>query len=157
MVYSLATAFITINVGVVEYGGKMKGKLIQKCRLTGLLIALMILLTSCGISSDLCELSADISTYRIVYKSERGFGNDPFDIYSFSLKKQEDISGFHMLSEESAKHFRDFLIMIEAEAANDPFEASSLIAVKADIENIRNPEDGQYPYVRTNGTRKLYV
>lgn len=125
--------------------------------MAGLSIALMILLSSCGIPRDLSDISADISTHRIVFKSERGFGNDRFDIYSFSLKKPEDMSGFHMVSEEYEKFFWDFRCMIDVELMNDPSRASSLKALKADIDKIKNQEDGRYLYVSSNGTRKLYV
>ena len=80
---------------------KTENESIRKWRLSRLLIALMVLLTSCGISSDLNDISVDISTYSIVFRSERGFGNDRFDVYSFSLEKPENISDFHMVSEES--------------------------------------------------------
>lgn len=123
----------------------------------GLLIALMVLLSSCGISRDLSDISAAVSTYRLVFKSERGFGNDRFDVYSFSLKKAEDMSGFHRVSEESGEYFWDFSCMIDAELRYDPSKASSLEAVKAAIDQIRNREDGQYLYVSLNGTSKLYV
>ena len=120
-------------------------------------MALILLLSSCGQSSDLSEISADISTCSLIYKSERGLGNDRFDIYAFSLKKAEDMTGFLMVDEESAKFFWDFLVMIDAEAINDPSGASSLKAVKADIDHIRNQEDGQYLYVISDGSSKLYV
>lgn len=125
--------------------------------MAGFLIALMVLLSSCRISGDLKEIAADISTYSLVYKSERGLGNDRFDIYAFSLKKPENLTGFLMVDEESAKFFWDFLVMIDLEAINDPSRASSLKAVKADIDHIRNQEDGQYLYVSLNGSSKLYV
>lgn len=117
----------------------------------------MVLLSACGRTSDLQEISADISSYSIVFKSERGFGNDRFDIYSFSLRKPEDISGFQMVSEESEKFFWNYITMIEAELMDDPPKAASLKAVKADIDTIRNQEDGQYLHVSLNGTSKLYV
>ena len=84
---------------------KTENESIRKWRLIGLVIILMVLLSACGRTSDLQEISADISSYSIVFKSERGFGNDRFDIYSFSLRKPEDISGFQMVSEESEKFF----------------------------------------------------
>lgn len=130
---------------------------IQKWRLAGFLIALMVFLSSCGINGDLRDISVDISTHSVVFKSERGFGNDRFDIYSFSLKKPEDMSGFHMVSEEYEKFFWDFRCMIDVELMNDPSRASSLKVLKADIDKIKNQEDGRYLYVSSNGTRKLYV
>lgn len=130
---------------------------IQKWRLAGFLIALMVFLSSCGINGDLRDISADISTHSVVFKSERGFGNDRFDIYSFSLKKPEDMSGFHMVSEEYEKFFWDFRCMIDVELMNDPSKASSLKVLKADIDKIKNQEDGRYLYVSSNGTCKLYV
>ena len=136
---------------------KMENNSIPKWHLVGLLVVLMILLSSCGINSDLRDISADISTYSTVFKSERGFGNDRFDVYSFSLKKPEDISGFHKMSGESEKILWDFLSMIDSELTNDLSKASSLNALKADISSVRNQEDGQYLHVELNSTSKLYV
>ena len=130
---------------------------ILRWRLAGLLFALMILLSSCGINSDLRDISADISTHSVVFKSERGFGNDRFDVYYFSLKKPEDMTGFHMVSEEYEKFFWDFRCMIDVELMNDPSKASSLKVLKADIDKIKNQEDGRYLYVSSNGRHKLYV
>lgn len=112
---------------------KMENNSIPKWHLAGLLVVLIILLTSCGINSDLRDIAADISTYSTVFKSERGFGNDRFDVYSFSLKKPEDIGGFHKMGEESEKILWDFLSMIDSEVINDPSRASSLKAIKADL------------------------
>lgn len=136
---------------------KTENKSIPNWLLAGLLIALLLLLSSCGVKSDLRDISADISTHNILFKSERGFGNDRLDIYAFSLKKSGDISGFHKVSDESAQFFWDFLVMIDIEAINDPSQASSLMALKADINRVRHQEDGQYLYIELNSTSKLYV
>ena len=137
----------------------MDNESFRKWRLIGLVTILMLLLSSCGRTSDLQEISTDISSHSIVFKSERGFGNDRFDIYSFSLRKPEDISGFQMVSEESEKFFWNYITMIEAELIDDPSKESSLKAVKADIVNATSlcPIDGQYLHVSLNGTSKLYV
>ena len=67
------------------------------------------------------------------------------------------MSGFHMVSEEYEKFFWDFRCMIDVELMNDPSKASSLKVLKADIDKIKNQEDGRYLYVSSNGTCKLYV
>ncbi|HPX93766.1 MAG TPA: hypothetical protein PK646_05840, partial [Bacillota bacterium] len=152
--YLIETVHFKASIYMVT---KTENESIRKWRLSRLLIALMVLLTSCGISSDLNDISVDISTYSIVFRSERGFGNDRFDVYSFSLEKPENISDFHMVSEESEKFFWDFISMIDAELMDDPSKASSLKPLKAALDKIKNQEDGQYLHVSSNGTRKLYV
>ena len=132
----------------------MKYKWIPKAYLIGLAITFLFLLSSCGINNDLDDITADIATSSVVFKSERGFGNDRFDIYSFSLKKPKVISNFHQVSEESERFFRDHIGMIDIELMNDPSRASSL---RNDIDKAKNQEDGQYLYLNLNGTSKLYV
>ena len=44
------------------------------------------LLEDKNIKNDLIELASFLDRYDIEYQSERGFGNDRFDIYSFKLK-----------------------------------------------------------------------
>lgn len=130
---------------------------VLKRHLAGFFIILMALLTACGITSDLSEITAEVSTHSLVFKSERGFGNDRFDIYSFSLKKPQDMSGFHPMSEKSEKFFLDYTTMIDAELMNDPSKETSLKAIKAGIDHIKNQEDGQYLHVSSHGRGKLYV
>lgn len=36
--------------------------------------------------NELSELQAPVQNIKLEYKSERGFGNDKFDIYSFSVE-----------------------------------------------------------------------
>ncbi len=132
----------------------MKNKWIPKSCLIGLSITFLLLLSSCGINNDLNDITADIATSSVVFKRERGFGNDRFDIYSFSLKKPKAISNFHQVSEESERFFSDQIGMIDIELMNDPSRASSL---KTDIDKVKNQEDGQYLYLNLNGTSKLYV
>ena len=38
--------------------------------------------------NELSELGTSVQNIKLEYKSERGFGNDRFDIYSYSLEKE---------------------------------------------------------------------
>lgn len=50
--------------------------------------------------NDLSEMSSSIEDYTIKFKSDRGFGNDRFDIYSFSLKSQDNLKDFKQKNDE---------------------------------------------------------
>ncbi|MBS5964398.1 MAG: hypothetical protein KIA07_01880 [Finegoldia magna] len=50
--------------------------------------------------SDLSEINSSIKTYKVRFVSDRGFGNDRFDIYSFSLKSQDNLKDFRQKNDE---------------------------------------------------------
>ena len=60
--------------------------------------------------NDLSELGTHVQNIKLEYKSERGFGNDRFDIYSFSVEGEvnfnNDVSN---LEEIYQKEFRNIL------------------------------------------------
>ena len=41
--------------------------------------------------NELSELGAPVQNIKLEYKSERGFGNDRFDIYSFSIEGEVNL------------------------------------------------------------------
>ena len=60
--------------------------------------------------NELSELGAPVQNIKLEYKSERGFGNDRFDIYSFFIEGEvnfnDDVSN---LEEVYQKEFRSIL------------------------------------------------
>ena len=104
--------------------------------------------------SDLSEMSSSIEAYTIKFKSERGFGNDRFDIYSFSLKSQDNLKDFKQKNEELDQIFDDnfgTMMITEQEKNNEMQE------LKTDIEKLKNSKHILYKYIEKDGTKKLYL
>lgn len=104
--------------------------------------------------SDLSEMSSSIEAYTIKFKSERGFGNDRFDIYSFSLKSQDNLKNFKQKNDELDQIFDDnfeTMMITEQEKNNEMQE------LKTDIEKLKNSKHILYMYIEKDGTKKLYL
>lgn len=104
--------------------------------------------------SDLSEMSSSIEAYTIKFKSERGFGNDRFDIYSFSLKSQDNLKNFKQKNDELDQIFDDNFetMMITEQEKNNKIQE-----LKADIEKLKNSKHILYKYIEKDGTKKLYL
>ena len=82
-------------------------------------IILLLLLVTCifafyhleGVNrNELSELGIPAKNITLEYKSERGFGNDRFDIYSFSLEEEVNFNNDDgNLQEFYQKEFRSIL------------------------------------------------
>ena len=60
--------------------------------------------------NDLSELGTHVQNIKLEYKSERGFGNDRFDIYSYSLDGEVNFNNdYTNLEEIYQKEFRNIL------------------------------------------------
>lgn len=104
--------------------------------------------------SDLSEMSSSIEAYTIKFKSDRGFGNDRFDIYSFSLKSQDNLKNFKQKNDELDQIYDDnfeTMMITEQEKNNEMQE------LKADIEKLKNSKHILYKYIEKDGTKKLYL
>ena len=104
--------------------------------------------------SDLSEMSSSIEAYTIKFKSDRGFGNDRFDIYSFSLKSQDNFKNFKQKNDELDQIYDDNFetMMITEQEKNNKMQE-----LKADIEKLKNSKHILYKYIEKDGTKKLYL
>ena len=104
--------------------------------------------------SDLSEMSSSIEAYTIKFKSERGFGNDRFDIYSFSLKSQDNLKNFKQKNDELNQIYDDNFetMMITEQEKNNKMQE-----LKADIEKLKNSKHILFKYIEKDGTKKLYL
>ena len=60
--------------------------------------------------NDLSELGTHVQNIKLEYKSERGFGNDRFDMYSFSIEGEVNFNdNVSNLKEIYQKEFRSIL------------------------------------------------
>lgn len=101
--------------------------------------------------NDLSELGTSVQNIQLVYKSERGFGNDRFDIYSFSVEGEvnfnDDVSN---LEEIYQKEFR---IILNTESKKN----QALKEKQNQIENLLEKKRFVYNYVIQKSTKKLYL
>lgn len=104
--------------------------------------------------SDLSEINSSIETYKVRFKSDRGFGNDRFDIYSFSLKSQDNLKDFRQKNDELDQIFdNNFETMMVSEQEKN----NKIQELKADIEKLKNSKHILYKYIEKDGTKKLYL
>lgn len=104
--------------------------------------------------SDLSEMCSSIEAYTIKFKSERGFGNDRFDIYSFSMKSQDNLKNFKQKNDELDQIYDDnfeTMMITEQEKNNEMQE------LKTDIKKLKNSKHILYKYIEKDGTKKLYL
>lgn len=105
-------------------------------------------------TSDLSEINSSIETYKVRFESDRGFGNDRFDIYSFSLKSQDNLKDFKQKNDELDQIFdNNFETMMVSEQEKN----NQIQELKADIEKLKNSKHILYKYIEKDGTKKLYL
>ena len=101
--------------------------------------------------NDLSELGNHVQNIKLEYKSERGFGNDRFDIYSFSIEGEvnfnDDVSNLEGIYQ---KEFRNIL---NTESKKNP----ALKEKQNQIENLLEKKRFVYKSINQKGTKKLYL
>ena len=105
-------------------------------------------------TNDLSEINTSIKTYKVRFKSDRGFGNDRFDIYSFSLKSQDNLKDFKQKNDELDQIYDNNFetIMVTEQEKNNEMQE-----LKADIEKLKNSKHILYKFIENDGTKKLYL
>ena len=101
--------------------------------------------------NELSELGAPVQNIKLEYKSERGFGNDRFDIYFFSIDGEVNFNDdIRNLEEIYQKEFRNIL--------NTESKKNEALKEKQNqIENLLEKKRFVYNYVIQKGTKKLYL
>ena len=101
--------------------------------------------------NELSELGTHVQNIKLEYKSERGFGNDKFDIYSFYVEGKIDYNNEDSnLEEIYQKEFRNIL---NTESKKNP----ALKEKQNQIENLLQEKRFIYKYFILKGTKKLYL
>ena len=109
------------------------------------------------IEDDLKELKGKASNKTIEYRSERGFGNDRLDIYSFTLSPEAVQTQFFSILESQDSFFKiksdedvkdRVLNLIDILPKDDP--------LRNKLENLCN-EKPRFRYQSTFGTEKIYI
>ena len=101
--------------------------------------------------NDLSELGNHVQNIKLEYKSERGFGNDRFDIYSFSIEGEvnfnDDISNLEAIYQ---KEFRNIL-------NTESKKNQELKEKQNQIENLLEEKRFVHKFINLEGTKKLYL
>ena len=101
--------------------------------------------------NELSELGSSVQTIKLGYKSERGFGNDRFDIYSFSLEGEVKFNNEDSNLEEIYQ--KEFRSILNKESKKNP----ELKEKQNQIEKLLEEKRFVYKYVNLKGTKKLYL
>ena len=139
---------------VIFRGVKWSGYIMKKS------IILILILVACIFAfnhfaqnnrNDLSELGTHVQNIKLEYKSERGFGNDKFDIYSYSLDGEVNFNNeYANLEGIYQKEFRNIL-------NTESKKNKELKEKQNQIENLLEKKRFVYNYVIQKGTKKLYL
>ena len=101
--------------------------------------------------NDLSELGNHVQNIKLEYKSKRGFGNDSFDIYSFSIDGEVEFNNED--SNLEAIYQKEFRNILNTESKKNP----ALKEKQNQIENLLEKKRFVYKSINLKGTKKLYL
>ena len=101
--------------------------------------------------NELSELGTPVQNVKLEYKSERGFGNDRFDIYSFSIDGEVEFNNDD--SNLEAIYQKEFRNILNTESKKNP----ELKEKQNQIENLLEKKRFMYKSINLKGTKKLYL
>ena len=101
--------------------------------------------------NELSELGTHVQNIKLEYKSKRGFGNDRFDIYSYSLDGEVNFNNEYANLEEIYQ--QEFRNILNTESKKN----QELKEKQNQIENLLEKKRFVYNYVIQKGTKKLYL
>ena len=101
--------------------------------------------------NELSELGTPVQNVKLEYKSERGFGNDRFDIYSFSIDGEVEFNNED--SNLEAIYQKEFRNILNTESKKNP----ELKEKQNQIENLLEKKRFMYKSINLKGTKKLYL
>ena len=101
--------------------------------------------------NDLSELGTHVQNIKLEYKSERGFGNDRFDIYSFSIDGEVEFNNED--SNLEAIYQKEFRNILNTESKKN----QELKEKQNQIENLIEKKRFVHKFINLEGTKKLYL
>ena len=101
--------------------------------------------------NDLSELGTHVQNIKLEYKSERGFGNDRFDIYSFSIEGEVNFND--NVSNLKGIYQKEFRSILNTESKKN----QELKEKQNQIKKLLKEKRFIYKYVILKGTKKLYL
>lgn len=123
-----------------------------------LLCFCIFILSSCK-NKDYKEIVDYEMDIEEVYDSERGFGNDRFTIYSFSVSGEKDMAGKPIKDLEKNKpmSLKDIKPKLENIKQNHEDKIKDISEIEDFIRDLEADEDGKFMYFVEGGTYKLYL
>lgn len=101
--------------------------------------------------NELSELGTHVQNIKLENKSERGFGNDRFDIYSFSIEGEVNFNDD--VSNLEAIYKKEFRSILNTESKKN----EALKEKQNQIEKLLKEKRFIYKYGILKGTKKLYL
>ena len=101
--------------------------------------------------NDLSELGNHVQNIKLEYKSERGFGNDRFDMYSFSIDGEVEFNNED--SNLETIYQKEFRNILNTESKKN----LELKEKQNQIENLLEKKRFMYKSINLKGTKKLYL
>ena len=152
-------SFLNINEVIIVREGKFRvifrgvkwgGYVMKKSIILILILVACIFAFNHFAQNNRNELS-ELGNPKMEYKSERGLGNDKFDIYSFSLEGEvnfnDDVSNLEGIYQ------KEFSNILNTESKKNP----ELKEKQNQIENLLEEKRFVYKFVKLKGTKKLYL
>ena len=108
------------------------------------------------VDKEIVDYEMDIEE---VYDSERGFGNDRFTIYSFSVSGNKDMAGKPIKDLEKNKpmSLKDIKPKLEYIKQNYKDKIKDISEIEDFIRDLEAEENGKFMYFVEGGTYKLYL
>nr|WP_075574396.1 hypothetical protein [Ezakiella massiliensis] len=109
------------------------------------------------VDKEIVDYEMDIDE---VYDSERGFGNDRFTIYSFSVSGNKDMAGLkpiNDLEKNKPMSLKDIKPKLEYIKQNHKDKIKDISEIEDFIRDLEADEDGKFMYFVEGGTYKLYI
>ena len=136
---------------VIFRGVKWGGYVMKKSIILILILVACIFAINHLAGNDLSELGTHVQNIKLEYKSERGFGNDRFDIYSFSIDGEVEFNNED--SNLEAIYQKEFRNILNTETKKNP----ALKEKQNQIENLLEEKRFVYKFINLKGTKKLYL
>lgn len=106
--------------------------------------------------NDLSELKVNNIEKKVEFASERGFGSDRFDIYSFSLPEGEELSDFKNLDDDYYTKYK-FRFSSLIGIFDSEMGKKEMNRIQQEVKDLESNADTQYLYFTKNNMSKLYV
>lgn len=136
---------------VIFRGVKWGGYVMKKSIILILILVACIFAINHLAGNDLSELGTHVQNIKLEYKSERGFGNDRFDIYSFSIDGEVEFNNED--SNLEAIYQKEFRNILNTESKKN----QELKEKQNQIENLIEKKRFVHKFINLEGTKKLYL
>lgn len=124
-----------------------------------LIVVLIMALGSYRGKNDSLDNIPKENNIKTEYKSEHGFGNDAFNIYSFNVVKEFNTDDFKKIDDKYQNISVHFKGMLESSYRNSNYSNKTLYEIQTKLDLLEKEEDCLYMYItdETGARRELYI